>query len=273
MELSIPQFTTIANFFSFTIAAMGAGAIFFFLSRSSVSPRYRPALMISGLVTTIACYHYFRIYISWGEGYKLTDNMMKTTPTPFNDAYRYADWFLTVPLLLAELVSVLRLPKGEGPPLLTKLVVAAALMIGLGYPGEVSSDTTTRWFFFGCSMVPFLYILFVLYTELTKSLAHQPQAVRGLVGAARLVLLTTWSFYPIAFATITITGTTSPLGQVALQIGYSIADITSKVGYGLLIYSIARVKSEVEGYNPDVVDSAPQAPVSPNASTRIPATA
>jgi len=260
VELSIPQFTTISNFFSFTIAAMGAGAIFFFLSRSTVSPKYRPALMVSGLVATIACYHYFRIYISWGEGYKLIDNMMKTTPTPFNDAYRYADWFLTVPLLLVELVQVLRLPKGEGPPLLTKLAVAAALMIGLGYPGEVSSDTTTRWFFWACSMVPFVYILFVLYTQLTKSLTTQPQAVRGLVGAARFVLLATWSFYPIAYAAITVTGTTSPLGQVALQIGYSIADITAKVGYGLLIYAIARVKSEVEGYNPDVVDSSPRMP-------------
>ena len=118
-------------------------------------------------------------------------------------------------MLRAELVAVLRLPKGVGPPLLTKLMVAAALMIGLGYPGEVSSDTTTRWFFFACSMVPFVYILFVLYTELTKSLANQPQAVRGLVGAARFVLLTTGSFYPIAFAAVTLVVATQLLPQTA----------------------------------------------------------
>ena len=106
-------------------------------------------------------------------------------------------------------------------------------------------------------MLPFLYILSVLYTQLTSSLQNQPSAVRGLVSFARLVLLTTWSFYPIAYAIITVTGTKSATGQVALQIGYTIADITAKAGFGLLIYNIARVKSESEGYSPDHVDSAP----------------
>ncbi len=258
MDLSVAQFTTVSNMFSFTIAAMGASALFFFLSRTSVAPKYRPALTVSGLVVSIACYHYFRIYGSWLEAYSLTGNLFKATAVPFNDAYRYADWILTVPLLMVELIAVLALPKAEGRGLLTKLVVAAALMIALGYPGEIASDSITRWFFWAASMIPFLYLLAVLYTQLTKSLQTQPVAVRGLVTLARTVLLVTWSFYPIAFAIITITGTKSAAGQVALQIGYTIADITAKAGYGLLIYAMARVKSEAEGYSPDHVDSAPR---------------
>lgn len=257
MELSVAQFGIVSNMFSFTIASMGAAALFFFLSRTSVAPKYRPALMVSGLVVSIACYHYVRIYQSWHEAYALADGVFKATALTFNDAYRYADWILTVPLLMVELIAVLALPKGESRSLLTKLVIAAALMIGLGYPGEVSGDTTTRWIFWGASMLPFLYILAILYTQLTSSLQTQPQAVRGLVSFARLVLLTTWSFYPIAYAIITVTGTRSATGQVALQIGYTIADITAKAGFGLLIYNIARVKSESEGYSPDHVDSAP----------------
>merc|ERR1711871_856869 len=31
------------------------------------------------------------------------------TGIPFNDAYRYVDWFLTVPLLLIEIVLVMKL--------------------------------------------------------------------------------------------------------------------------------------------------------------------
>ena len=45
---------------------------------------------------------------------------------------------------------------------------------------------------------------------------------------------------------------------MAFRIGYTTADITSKAGYGLLIYAMARVKSEAEGYSPDHVDSAPR---------------
>ena len=35
---------------------------------------------------------------------------MKLTGAPFNDAYRYLGWLLTVPLLLIELILVMRLP-------------------------------------------------------------------------------------------------------------------------------------------------------------------
>jgi hypothetical protein len=33
---------------------------------------------------------------------------------------------------------------------------------------------------------------------------------------------------------------------VGVQIGYSIADVLAKCGYGLMIYAIARAKSEVD---------------------------
>merc|ERR1712063_173350 len=35
------------------------------------------------------------------------------TGIPFNDAYRYVDWFLTVPLLLIEIVLVMKLSEAE----------------------------------------------------------------------------------------------------------------------------------------------------------------
>lgn len=248
MELSVPQFSLVSNMFSFTIATMGAAALFFFLARSQVGIKYRPALMVSGLVVAIACYHYFRIHESWHEAYRLDSAGPSYLPTgaAFNDAYRYADWILTVPLLMVELIAVLALPKREGNSLLAKLVVAAALMIGLGYPGEIASDTTTRWIFWAASMVPFVYILYVLFGELTRSLARQPESVRGLVKLARAVVLVTWAFYPIAYAIVTVTGTQSASGQVALQVGYTLADVTAKAGFGLVIYWIARAKTEVE---------------------------
>jgi bacteriorhodopsin len=102
--------------------------------------------------------------------------------------------------------------------------------------------------------------MYVLFAELTSSLKTQPESVRGLVSFARVLLLVTWSFYPIAYAIITLTGKT-PAGQMALQVGYTLADITAKAGYGLLIYFMARAKSDSEGYNPDSADM-PRASVS-----------
>jgi len=254
-ELSILQYNIVDNIFSMTVATMGAAAIFLFLSRSSVDEAYRPALMVSGLVVSIACYHYFMIRHSWHDAYILGGVGYKGTGAAFNDFYRYADWILTVPLLMVELVAVLRLEAGKAQSLLTRLVIAAALMIALGYPGEVISTPegwTMRVVWGALSSIPFFYILYVLWVELTNSLSTQPVAARKLIEIARLALLITWAVYPIAYA---MGGTMSALeakaggsvdgsGIVGLQIGYAIADMTAKAGFGVLIYFIARAKSK-----------------------------
>jgi bacteriorhodopsin len=261
-DLSTLQYNAVDNIFSMTVATMGAAALFLFLSRVNVDPEYRPALTVSGLVVAIACYHYFMIRHSWHDAYKLAEGGAGYVGTgaAFNDFYRYADWILTVPLLMVELVAVLRLPAAKATSLLTRLVIAAALMIALGYPGEVIADParwTERVIWGGLSSIPFFYILYVLWTELTKSLDSQPPAARRLIELARLVILITWAVYPIAYA---LGGTPDALrakagiadaasgivganGIVGLQIGYAIADMTAKAGFGVLIYFIARAKS------------------------------
>ena len=253
-DLTIVQYSTVDNIFSMTVATMGAAAIFLFLSRSMVDAAYRPAVMVSGLVVTIAAYHYFMIRHSWQGAYVLSGDGYTGTGAGFNDFYRYADWILTVPLLMVELVAVLRLEKSRAKSLLTRLVIAAAAMIALGYPGEVISNPegwTMRVIWGSLSSIPFFYILFVLWTELTQSLATQPVAARKLIEIARLVLLITWAVYPIAYA---LGGTEQALlaksggsvdasGVVYLQVGYAIADMTAKAGFGILIYFIARAKS------------------------------
>ena len=39
-----------------------------------------------------------------------------TTGKPFNDAYRYMDWLLTVPLLLIEIIFCMKIPDAESTP-------------------------------------------------------------------------------------------------------------------------------------------------------------
>jgi bacteriorhodopsin len=161
----------------------------------------------------------------------------------FNEGYRYVDWLLTVPLLLTELVIVLALAKKLQTSLLMRLIPASALMIALGYPGEISADITTRNIWGLLSTIPFLYILYVLFVELTKSLDRQPESVRATVSQMRILLFATWGVYPIAYILPIYFPGTGASGWVGMQIGYSLADILAKCLYGLLIYKIARLKS------------------------------
>jgi bacteriorhodopsin len=204
---------------------------------------------------------------SWQDAFVLGENGYTGSGAAFNDFYRYADWILTVPLLLVELVVVMRLAKEKAGPMLTKLVIAAAAMIALGYPGEVISSPdgqTMRLVWGGLSCLPFFYILYVLWVELTKSLDTQPASARGLISFARIVILITWLVYPIAYGLGSTTaaleaaagGSEGAAGIVGLQIGYAIADMTAKAGFGVLIYFIARAKTQDDasrGIDPDAV--------------------
>jgi bacteriorhodopsin len=116
-------------------------------------------------------------------------------------------------------------------------------MIALGYPGEISGDNATRNIFGLLSTIPFLYILYVLFVELTKSLERQPESVRSTVSNLRLLLFATWGVYPIAYILPLYFPGSGASGWVGMQIGYSLADILAKCLYGLLIYKIARLKS------------------------------
>jgi bacteriorhodopsin len=245
--LSVLEFNLIYNSFSFTFAVMAAATLFFWLNLGSVAPSYRPALVITGLVTFIAAYHYFQIFTSFDSAFTVTNDTVAATGKPFNNAYRYVDWLLTVPLLMVELILVMKLSKAETYKRAWTLGLAAALMIVLGYPGEISADAGTRWLWWTLSMIPFVYIVGTLFFGLTKSIEDQPAEAKSLVNKARWIVILTWSFYPIVFM-FPMLGLTGGTADVAVEVGYSIADILAKAGFGVIIYMIARRKSEAEGY-------------------------
>ncbi len=244
-SVTLGQYNLVYNAFSFTIAVMGAATVFFFLNRSQVAQVYRTAITLTGLVTLVAMYHYFRIFNSWEAAFSVVDGQIKASGVAFNDAYRYVDWLLTVPLLLIELILVMRLPRSETVSKAITLGGLAALMIILGYPGEISSDNSTRWFWWGLSMIPFLVIVYNLFFGLKKSVDSQPVAARGMVNAARWITVLSWSFYPVVFI-LPMVGLTGGGARIGVQVGYTISDIVAKAGFGVLIFMIAARKTEME---------------------------
>ena len=243
--LSAGQFSLVYNAFSFTLATMAATTVFLWLGRSQVAPAYKTALTLSGLVCAIAAYHYFRIFESWNAAYGLADGVVTATNIAFNDAYRYVDWLLTVPLLLIELILVMRLSEDETLSKSIRLGSAAALMIILGYPGEIATDNGTRALWGTLATIPFLYIVYQLFSGLGASIERQPENVRGLVKQARLLTFASWGFYPIVYM-IPYTSLSGASVTTGVQIGYTIADLIAKAGVGVLVYLIAIRKSAYE---------------------------
>ena len=244
--MDLQSHSIIYNMLSLGIASMLFTSIFLWIGRERVLPKFRMAVMVSATVTSIAAYHYFRMFDSFNAAYGPT----ATTESGFagyNVGYRYVDWFLTVPLLLVELVAVMGLARAVQKSLLMRLVPAAALMIALGFPGDtkVPGLDPSLWGLF--STIPFLYIMYVLFVEIGKSLSSQSPQVRKLLSGARLLLIATWGVYPITFMTAMHSkGAPSFSEVVSREVGYSIADILAKCVFGLIIFSVARIKSAEE---------------------------
>ncbi len=254
--LSLGQYSLVYNAFSFVTAAMAAATVFLFLSRSQIASHYKTAVTVSGLVTMIAMYHYFRIFNSWDQAYTVLNGTVTATGHPFNDAYRYVDWLLTVPLLVTELILVMRLSGNEGTKKAVRLATLAVIMVVLGYPGEISNVASTRWLWWSLSMIPFLIIQFELFVGLRASINAQPVEVRGMVSSARYITVVTWLFYPIVY-TLPMIGFSGAHAVVAVQVGYSIADVLAKAAFGLFIYNIALKKthSESDSMTPKELDA------------------
>merc|ERR1719265_1650403 len=212
---------------------------------------YRSAVLISGLVTFIAAYHYVRIFNSWVGAYEYSPgsvsggamelNAPKLTGVPFNDAYRYMDWLLTVPLLLIEILLVMKLDERDYNEKAKNLGVSAALMIVSGYYGElvVTGDLTPRWMCWFLSMCFFLYIVYELLVGLSEATnSEQDPVIRAKIGTAQVMTVISWCTYPIVYL-FPMLGINAAHAVMGIQIGYCASDIISKCGVGLVIYQIS----------------------------------
>jgi len=246
------QFQAVYNTLSFSLASMMATTIYLWFRSFSVKDKFQSAVIISGLVTFIAAYHYMRIFNSWVEAYEFPhvgENGTVGDPTvtgiPFNDAYRYMDWLLTVPLLLLEILLVMDLTPEQHSSKAWTLGLFAALMIVSGYYGElvVTGDLTPRWICWAISMAFFLYIVQELMVGLSEATNKEAPEVAAKIRSAQIMTVISWCTYPVVYL-FPMIGIQASTAIVSIQLGYCVSDIISKCGVGLVIYQISKAKSE-----------------------------
>merc|ERR1711988_1968026 len=127
------------------------------------------------------------------------------------------DWLLTVPLLLMEIVLVMKIPEDE-------------------LPG--------RWKFWCLSMIPFCYVVYTLLVGLKAATnSETDEKIRSAIGMAQWMTVISWLTYPVVYV-IPMMGAVGAQAVVGIQVGYCISDIISKCGVGLFIYQISLAKSE-----------------------------
>jgi bacteriorhodopsin len=210
--------------------AMMAASAFFFLSLSQFDKKWRTSVLVSGIITFIAAVHYYYMRDYWAS--------FGESPTFF----RYVDWILTVPLMCLEFYLILKIA-GAKKSLLSKMIFYSVVMLVTGYFGEaVYPESAQIWGLI--SGIAYFAIVYEIWLGEASKLA---KAAGGNVLEAHKILcwfvLVGWAIYPLGYMLGTEGWYTSMLGKGNVDVAYNIADAINKIGFGLVIYSLA-VKSQ-----------------------------
>ena len=191
------------------------------------------SVLVSGLITGIAAVHY----------YYMRDYNLVTGDSP--TFFRYVDWILTVPLMCVEFYLLTKLA-GATRSLLWKLIFASTWMLVCGYIGEAGlfgSGTSYSVTWGVLSTLGYLYILHSVWMGEVAGLADSSgsEVVKKGVRSLAWFVLVGWAIYPVGYMCMDGGWLNTALGWGSenLDVWYNLADAINKIGFGLVVYTIA----------------------------------
>jgi len=225
---------TAFTFFIGTMAMMAAAA-FFFMEMRNMEDKWKTSILVSGIITFIAAVHYYYMRDYFTE--------TQTSPTFF----RYVDWMLTVPLMCVEFYLITK-KAGAKTSLLWKLIMASVVMLVTGYFGEaVDRGNSVMWGVL--SGAAYFYIAYLIwFGEVAKLAESAGPAVAKATRILAWFVLVGWAIYPLGYIIGTPGGLFGAFGSADpnpwMDVVYNIGDAVNKIGFGLVIYALAKSDSK-----------------------------
>ena len=212
-------------------AVMAAGALFFFVERSTVKASWQTSLTVAALVCFVAFWHYMYMRDVW----------VATMESP--TVYRYIDWLITVPMQIVEFYLILAACTAVSLGVFWKLLAGSLVMLLGGYFGETGVLDATLGFVVGMAgWIFIIYYIFVGEAAQIKDSAGNENLVMAFDGIKWIVTIG-WAIYPIGYAMGYLGG---GVGDGAmLNTVYNLADLVNKFLFGLVIWYAAMRDSGV----------------------------
>ena len=211
-------------------AVMAAGALFFWMERSTVKASWQTSLTVACLVCFVAFWHYMYmrdVWVATGE-----------SPT----VYRYIDWLITVPMQIVEFYLILAACTAVSLGVFWKLLGGSLVMLLGGYFGETGMLSPMVGFIVGMAgWVFIIYYIFVGEAAQIKDSAGNENLVMAFDGIKWIVTVG-WAIYPIGYFMGYLGGGVDSAGLNTL---YNLADLVNKFLFGLVIWYAAMRDSGV----------------------------
>lgn len=246
------QFDIVSHILTLGVGAQVAGFVYFLSTAKETSPRYRLSSTLSAVVMVSAALILANQQFSWSQAFTWDGNRWNPSDSTFSNGYRYVNWSIDVPMLLTQLLVVLGISGKQFRRTFIGFVVGGLLMIYTGYVGQFYETTslTTMNSWGAVSTVFMIYICYLVGMSIFKTAQNMPGDTGRQARAIFWLLILSWTLYPIAYLMPWLSPT--PNGMVARQILYTVADISSKVIYGVMLSQLATKLSALEGYMPAV---------------------
>lgn len=248
------QCDLLSNVLTIGYAAHLAGLDYFILSRKNTAPRYRSMTTVSVVVMLSAALLLLRLDISFGNAfvYDPQTQLYVLGDATYSHGYRSLHWLIDVPLLLTQSFCVLNIAQKDLWGYRFKLGGTGALMVVLGYVGQFSEviDPLGALLWWGiAATVPFIYFTAIFWRLTGESLSYLPTEAAKTMRQIRYLFMFSWNLYIVAYV-VPMLGEFGQTAEAAVTRTYlfTIADVLSKIIYGILLGKIATTRSIAEGF-------------------------
>jgi bacteriorhodopsin len=259
-RISIEVFEIVSHVLTLGFAAMGAALLYFILTKNDNSPKYRPSSVLSVVVMVSAFLLLFLQFLSWNDAYVLDATgrayVLADETRLFSNGYRYLNWLIDVPMLLIQILFVAGITGAAFTKYLRNFAVSGVLMILTGYVGQFYepgrlNENVTLWLLWGFISTVFYIFVLVFITRVIKegSANMKKSKARPIFEFILPLFYVAWTIYPVAYV---MPAFIEQLGYGAAiasqQVLYTVADISSKVVYGVLLNIASTILSKEQGY-------------------------
>jgi len=252
----------VAHVLTLGYAVMLAALFYFVLAIKGVAPKYRMSSILSVVVMVSAFLLLYAQANNWTSSFVFDIERgryyLGNGSDLFNNGYRYLNWLIDVPMLLFQILFVISLKRSSFSSIRNQFWFSGAGMIVTGYIGQFYEVTNLVAFavWGAISTVFFVHILYLMKKVINEGKEGIPIEAQQTLNSIWVLFLISWMLYPGAYLMPHLLGIEGGLfnesGVVGRQITYTVADICSKVIYGVLLTNVAVIMSKHEGYKTEV---------------------
>jgi bacteriorhodopsin len=268
-EISPMTYDMVAHTLTVGFSIMLAALFYFVLTMRGVAPRFRVSSILSVVVMVSAFLILYFQAESWQRSFTFDAvagvYVLAPGADAFSNGFRYLNWLIDVPMLLFQILFIVDITRQRRASLRNQFWFSGTGMIVTGYIGQFyeaqASSLTSPFYIWGLiSTVFFVHVLYLIYRVIQEGKEGMSERAASVFGMIWPLFFVSWMLYPGGYLMPVLlntegflgAGTITEAGIVGRALTYTIADVASKVIYGVILTQVAQIRSRDMGYSSDI---------------------